>query len=187
MGKWLFSVPNQEKNFFSVQLSYLMVQNYWDFKNSSTFAFRVKTYRGVFGSRYSSKICGRQRLKNLKWYGFPRQIWLIKAAFYKFCLVHSWIPWPIYDLVVKSLWWSFFAKMVNYVLKKIIISVWNSPKYTFEIGHWNWDSREHKFVKSLIRGRWLTHSLTRVYLESWSFSIPYVRLLLIKTCFCGSI
>ena len=34
-----------------------------------------------------SKICGRQPLKNLKWYGLP--------IFHKFYLVHSWILCPI--------------------------------------------------------------------------------------------
>ena len=32
-----------------------------------------------------SKICGRKPLKNLNF---------LKAVFYKFYLVHSWIPWP---------------------------------------------------------------------------------------------
>ena len=39
-----------------------------------------------------NKICGRQPLKNLKWYG------LLKAAFHKFYLVYSWIPWLIFNM-----------------------------------------------------------------------------------------
>ena len=58
----------------------------------------------------SSKIWGRQPLKNLRWYGIPRQtisIWyteadhitsnFLKAVFHKFYLVHSWILWPIWN------------------------------------------------------------------------------------------
>ena len=39
----------------------------------------------------SSKICGKQPLKNLKGYG------LLKAVFHNFYLVHSWILCLIYS------------------------------------------------------------------------------------------
>ena len=44
-----------------------------------------------------SRTCGRQPLKNLKWYDLPyiTSIFL-KAAFHKFYLVYSWIPSRIY-------------------------------------------------------------------------------------------
>ena len=45
-----------------------------------------------------SKIYKRQPLKNLKGYSLPKQtINFLKAVLHKFYLVHSWIPWPIYD------------------------------------------------------------------------------------------
>ena len=47
-----------------------------------------------------SKICRRQPLKNLNWYGLPRRtisLQFFKAVFHKFYKVHSWIPWPIYS------------------------------------------------------------------------------------------
>ena len=40
-----------------------------------------------------SRICGRQPLKNWKWYGLALNF--LKAVFHKFYLAHSWIPWPI--------------------------------------------------------------------------------------------
>ena len=50
-----------------------------------------------------SKICGRQHLKILKWYGLLRQNFLkvhfFKGVLHKFYLVHSWIPWPIFSSV----------------------------------------------------------------------------------------
>ena len=45
----------------------------------------------------SSKICGRQPLNNLKWYG-PYHFKFFKGYLTKFFLVHSWIPWLIYDI-----------------------------------------------------------------------------------------
>ena len=45
------------------------------------------------------EICGRQPLKNLKWYAwadhFPSNC--LKAVFYKFHLVHSWMLCPIWN------------------------------------------------------------------------------------------
>ena len=43
------------------------------------------------------KICERQSLKNLKWYGLgrPSPFKVIEAVFHKFYLVHSWILWVI--------------------------------------------------------------------------------------------
>ena len=52
----------------------------------------------VFKNR-PSKICGRQPLKDFKWYDLLRQTissQIFKAVFHKFYLVLSWIPWPIY-------------------------------------------------------------------------------------------
>ena len=46
----------------------------------------------------SSKICGRQPLNNLKWYG-PYHFKFFKGYLTKFFLVHSWIPWLIYDIL----------------------------------------------------------------------------------------
>ena len=44
------------------------------------------------------KICGRQSLKYLKWYGLPKQTIslqiFLKAVFHKLYSAHSWIPWP---------------------------------------------------------------------------------------------
>ena len=54
-----------------------------------------KIWFKVFKNR-PNKICERQSLKNLKWYGLPNQNNFLKAFFHKFYLVHSWIPWPIY-------------------------------------------------------------------------------------------
>ena len=44
----------------------------------------------------SSKIFGRQPLKNVQWYG------LLKAVFHKFYLIHSWIPWPMWMAVAEQ-------------------------------------------------------------------------------------
>ena len=43
-----------------------------------------------------SKISGKQPLKYLKWYGLLTiSFQFLKGFFYKFYLVHSWIPGPI--------------------------------------------------------------------------------------------
>ena len=83
-----------------------------------------------------SKICGRQLLKNLKWYGLPKQTIpttsnFLKAVFHKFYLV-----WPISSksnltcLFVNSkyflqhLFWQNVFKTVNYcVFFEIMLSI----------------------------------------------------------------
>ena len=53
----------------------------------------------IFKNRLS-KICGRQPLKNLKWYGLPSKpskphhVRFLAPVFHKFYVNHSWIPWP---------------------------------------------------------------------------------------------
>ena len=70
-----------------------------------------------------SEICGKQPLKNMKWYGLLRLTFLsadfLKAVFHKFYFVHFWILCPIYtslltlnffssNLVELRILWSFF-------------------------------------------------------------------------------
>ena len=51
-----------------------------------------------------SKICGRQPLNNLKWYGLLKADHILskflKVVFHKFYLVHSWILCAIFCAVV---------------------------------------------------------------------------------------
>ena len=69
----------------------------------------------------SGKICGRQPLKILKWYG----LWSItskflKAVFHKFYLVHSW---PIYQ----------FNRMLKKLKKYLKYSIYRFMKYLEKI------------------------------------------------------
>ena len=57
-----------------------------------------------------SKLCGKQPLKNLKWHGLPKQSNCLKTVFHKFYLVHSWIPWPI--------WNDKFVRWNTFLIKK---------------------------------------------------------------------
>ena len=68
-------------NFFPGQLFYRR-RFYYSYKNG----WKLFNNRPI-------KICGRQPLKKLKWYGLPTSNFL-KTAFYKFYLAYSWIPWP---------------------------------------------------------------------------------------------
>ena len=79
--------------------------DYWNFFYEVwlEWSIWVKVFKNV-----PSKICGRQPLKNLKWYGLQAdQISsnLLKAVFHKFYLVDSWIPWPI--------WYNVYCPLQN--------------------------------------------------------------------------
>ena len=69
------------------------LMNEWKLKCLTVFLYKVF-------KNEPSQICGRQSLKNFKGYGLPKADHtpskLLKAAFHKFCLVHSWILSPIY-------------------------------------------------------------------------------------------
>ena len=55
---------------------------------------RIIKWVKVFKNR-PSKICGRQPLENLEWFGLPNLTTsnFLKTVFHKFYFVHSWVPW----------------------------------------------------------------------------------------------
>ena len=77
------------KNSFNSVRSFNTFYSKWT--SSRNFKDFTATWVKVFKNG-PSKICGRQPLKNLKWY-LGR-----KAVLYKLYLVHSWIPWLLWHL-----------------------------------------------------------------------------------------
>ena len=66
---------------------------FWQLFIISKIFWHIEKWDKIFKNG-PSKICGKQPLKNLKWYGLLHITSFLKAVFQKFYLVHSWIPWP---------------------------------------------------------------------------------------------
>ena len=68
----------------------LGVTGFWNKCNNVVMETTLSEYIWIWYKVFkngSSELCGRQSLKNLKWYGLP-----------KYYSVHSWMPWPKYLL-----------------------------------------------------------------------------------------
>ena len=91
----------------------------------------------VFKNR-RSKICVRQPLKNLKGYHLPKTDHTpsnyLKAVFYKFCLVHSWIlcTISIYSFYIVALK-SRYIFILREILETVRYPIISSCKEIFTI------------------------------------------------------
>ena len=78
--------PNRQRNlkqcFFQIQ-RYIFFRIHWDCFGQYSIRFWDKVFKNG-----PNKICGRQPLKNLKWYGLPRQTvslqFFLKAVFHEY-------------------------------------------------------------------------------------------------------
>ena len=71
----------------------------WGFKCASEIPAASEAYLGfcqTYGSRYS-KMDQVKLICDMVCISRPYYFRFLKTAFHKFYLVHSWIPWPIYD------------------------------------------------------------------------------------------
>ena len=98
----------------------------------------------------SSKICGRQPLKQLKGCGQPKRDHtssdFLKAVFLKFYLVHSCILCPNCNCNYNGLYVSYICKLVRYFL--IILRIRST------VGKWiDWRMQYAKVKINAVRGR----------------------------------
>ena len=90
----------------------------------------------------TSKIRGRQPLKNLKWYGLLNQ-----AVFGKFHLVHYWILCPIFNMVKNpdtcKVLFFFHIDRNSTSWAAILAQLLSSTKYYEQKSiKWNWEMNE---------------------------------------------
>ena len=93
--------------FFNFPLTYYSLV--WSSRMELFFVFlrfKINPCEVICSKAYKNgpgKICGRQHLKNLKWYGLPQKTILadhitsnfLKTVFHRFYLARFWIPFPI--------------------------------------------------------------------------------------------
>ena len=89
--------------------------------NVEVLCLRLWSFWGKVFKNGTNKICGRQPLKNLKWFvslGRPYHFKFFKGYSPQTLLVHSWIPCPIFHFECV---WPFWAS--NFIKKETLAQV----------------------------------------------------------------
>ena len=121
-----------------------------------------------------NKICGRQPLKNLKWYGLLRQtisdMLCSGRLYHKFYLVHSWIPWPIWCLEAWVYFHSFGFKCDDLINTRTLLSP-NVDNKMLKPDDEVWLKCEYQLKKKTISREKMSQFIKKIFFEKlvWSF------------------